>query len=467
MNPSGSSTSVLTPLPVPSSASCLVAVTSPVPLPDVAVDDESAVSGAAAYRWLLRQPGSRPAMTAGLVARLPVSMIGVGGLLMVAAATGSYRLAGLTTAAIALAGAGAGPAVGRRIDRAGARAVLPPLAAAHVCAGIAFVLAALLGAPVPVLVLAAVATGATLPQVGPVVRQRWATLLAGDPRLDTAYTLESALDEVSFVTGPGLASALAGLTPSAGVAAALLLAAVGAGTFSALPAVGFPRSGVSPAGPDRATRRPAGRERPVPWIPGMTPLLASAAALGMFFGATDVALIAYGRGHGWGGAAGLLPSTLTAANLCAGLVYGMVRFRASLTQRFAVAACLFAVATVAAPLVVSLGAGELLVVGVVLAGLPLTPVIISSTAIVGELVPAHRRTEGFGWTVIANSVGVSAGAPLAGVLVDQVGATGALVVFPACGCALGAAALLAAWRLTVHRRRGARAERDDGGALAG
>jgi len=424
--------------------------TTPTP---TAAEHAPPATGTAAYRWLIGQPGARAMMAAGLAARLPIAMIGIGAMLLVAARTGSYRLAGLTTAAIALAGAAAGPAIARRIDRSGPRAVLPVLAVAHLVAGTTFLIAALAGLPAPALLGCAVATGATLPQVGPVARQRWAARLAGDPRLDTAYALESAIDELTFVTGPGAASALASLSAYAGTATAVLLAAVGTLAFAALPALASSVPAAA-AGPSVA---PARSQRSVLRTSGIVPLLVSAVALGMFFGATDVALVAYGRAHGWGGAAGLLPSTLTAANLAAGLCYGAIRWRAGLVRRFAVAAGLFGLAAVTAPMAAAVGGIGAVVVAVVVTGLPLTPLIVSSTAIVGERVPAHRRTEGFGWTVIANSVGVAAGAPLAGVLVDRSGATSALVMFPVCGLAVAATALIAAWRLTPRRLRSRRA----------
>ena len=437
----------------------------PTPTP-TAAEHAPPATGTAAYRWLIGQPGARAMMAAGLAARLPVAMIGIGAMLLVAARTGSYRLAGLTTAAIALAGAAAGPAIARRIDRSGPRAVLPVLAAAHLVAGTAFLIAALAGLPAPALLGCAVATGATLPQVGPVARQRWAAWLGGDPRLDTAYALESAIDELTFVTGPGAASALAGLSAYAGTATAVLLAAVGTLAFAALPALDSPvPASPVPAAVAGPSVVPAGSDGSVLRTSGIVPLLVAAAALGMFFGATDVALVAYGRAHGWGGAAGLLPSTLTAANLAAGLCYGAIRWRVSLVRRFAVAAGLFGLVAVTAPVAAAVGGIGAVVVAVVGTGLPLTPLIVSSTAIVGERVPAHRRTEGFGWTVIANSVGVSAGAPLAGVLVDHSGATSALVVLPIGGLAVASTALIAAWRLTPRRlrsRRAAARARSDG-----
>ncbi|OHV58004.1 MFS transporter [Pseudofrankia sp. BMG5.36] len=429
--------------------------------------------GASAYRWLLGLPGAKPMMAAGLLARLPVAMIGIGGMLLVAATTGSYGLAGATTAAIALAGAAAGPLIGRRIDVSGPRVVLPVLAGAHVVAGIAFLVAALTHAPASLLLVAAAATGATLPQVGPVARQRWANRLGDDRRLDAAYALESALDEVSFVTGPAAASVLAGLTPSAGVAAALLFAAVGTAAFAALPAVAAPAPPVAPSvhrrgadarrgprsGPGEApatrvtpTRRRPRREPSVLRTRGVTPVLVSACALGMFFGTMDVGLIAYARANGWGGAAGLLPSLLTATSLGAGVTYGMIRWRAGLVRRYAITAALLAAATALVPLAGWAAGIGAVAVAVALAGLPLAPMIITSTTIVGELVPAHRRTEGFSWIVIANGVGVAAGAPLAGAVVDQRGVDLALLALAACGFAVAATALLAARRLHTGRR---------------
>ncbi len=41
------------------------------------------------------------------------------------------------------------------------------------------------------------------------VRTRWASLLAGDPALPTAYALESVLDEVVYIAGPVLVTTLA------------------------------------------------------------------------------------------------------------------------------------------------------------------------------------------------------------------------------------------------------------------
>src|SRR5262249_57420440 len=83
------------------------------------------------------------------------------------------------------------------------------------------VAAALAGAPRWALFAAAVPAGAAFPQLPAMVRARWASLLAGDPALPTAYALESVLDEVVYLAGPVLVTTLAArLFPAAGLGGA-------------------------------------------------------------------------------------------------------------------------------------------------------------------------------------------------------------------------------------------------------
>src|SRR4051812_50041397 len=58
------------------------------------------------YRRILARPGAFRFSFAGLVARLPISMVGLGIVLLVSAATGSYGVAGAVSAAYMVANAG-------------------------------------------------------------------------------------------------------------------------------------------------------------------------------------------------------------------------------------------------------------------------------------------------------------------------------------------------------------------------
>ena len=73
------------------------------------------------------------------------------------------------------------------------------------------VLAVLLenGAPDAVLLVPGFVIGFSYLSVGSLVRARWSKVLAGQPELATAYSLESVLDEVIFVVGPLVATIIA------------------------------------------------------------------------------------------------------------------------------------------------------------------------------------------------------------------------------------------------------------------
>lgn len=146
--------------------------------------------------------------------RLPTATMRFGSVLLVARTSGSLAAAGLTGGALALGQVACGPLVGRLADRHGRRTVVLVLSLADATAIAALVAGALAGAGAPL--LAAPGAGATVPLVGPPARARLVALArrsgAPDATVGAALSLESTLDEISFVLGPalvGLASVLA------------------------------------------------------------------------------------------------------------------------------------------------------------------------------------------------------------------------------------------------------------------
>ena len=71
------------------------------------------------YRRILSVPGGLRFSASGLVARLPISMVGLGIVLLVEAATDSYGLAGAISAVYVAAGAAFAIVQGRLLDRLG------------------------------------------------------------------------------------------------------------------------------------------------------------------------------------------------------------------------------------------------------------------------------------------------------------------------------------------------------------
>src|SRR3954463_11395994 len=183
------------------------------------------------YRRILTVPGSLLFSATGMVARLPISMQSLGIVLLVVAETGSYGFAGSVAAATTVAGALAAIAQGRYLDRLRPARGLPPLILAWAVA-VVLLVASVRGCWSHLAsYAAAAAVGLCLPSVGACVRARWAHVLDEPRQVQTAYALESVVDEAVFITGPILMTVLAtGWDPAAGLLV-MVLAGLGGTLF--------------------------------------------------------------------------------------------------------------------------------------------------------------------------------------------------------------------------------------------
>ena len=77
------------------------------------------------YAELFQAPGARAFVLAGMLARMPVSMAGIGLITMLSQVHGGYGLAGSVAAIFALATAFCAPQVSRLVDRYSQGRVLP------------------------------------------------------------------------------------------------------------------------------------------------------------------------------------------------------------------------------------------------------------------------------------------------------------------------------------------------------
>jgi hypothetical protein len=396
------------------------------------------------YRRALATPGARRFVGAAFVGRLPISMFGLGTILLVQHATGSYGLAGAVAALGAVAEAAVAPRLGRLLDRFGQSRVLPWIIAVHVIALAALVTTVQTGLPRPVWFVCAVFAGAALPPIGACVRARWSRVLSGSPLLQVAFALESVLDEVVFVVGPALVTALSvGVSPVAGLAAA--------GTFAVSGGIALAVQHSSDPGP-----RAAGAEAPVGFAPpaDIRTVLVALFCAGAAFGSVDVSMVAFSRAHGAGAAAGLLVGLVATGSLISGLVYGARAHRLPLARRY-----LIATAFTAAGMSLPMTAPSLpvMVPIALVTGLTVAPTLIGGFAIVEEMTPAAGRTEGFAWLTTAIAAGVAVGSPSAGRAVDVFGPRAGFVVVAGCGLAVALAAFAGRGGLRPPREK---AERD-------
>ncbi|MFE3827886.1 MFS transporter [Streptomyces sp. NPDC059092] len=419
------------------------------------------------YGRLLRTPGAWTFLIPGFAARQPFAMLTIGIVLLVQHTTGSYGAAGAVAAVTGVSMALFAPQGGKLADRYGQRAVLIPGVLIHAAAVATLVALTLAGAPLWALFAAAVPTGASVPQIGPMVRSRWAALLGpsdlvpasgpdSDPGpasgtrgssslLPTAAAFESVTDEFTFVIGPVLATALcAGVHPAAGLIAEATLTLVGGLLFAAQRAT-EPRSDRHGGAGGSAEPRVSALS-----VPGVRVLAVALLGIGSVFGGMQVSLTAFAEEIGDPGMNGLLYGIFAAGNMLAGLVCGAVAWKIGPRRRLLVG---YAALTLAASALWTAHSVPLLAGLGLLVGLCIAPALITSYTLVESLVPASARTEAFTWLTGAVALGQAAAVTAAGQLADAHGA-GAGFLVPLMGTALALATLVALRSRLVPRVSG-------------
>jgi MFS family permease len=367
------------------------------------------------YLQVLRTPHALPMVLAAFIGRLPLSMVGLGCVLLVADETGSYGLGGAVAAAGAVTTAAAGPLLGRWADSHGQRRVLLPVLVVFVISGVGFLAAVKDDWPLWTVFLSAGLAGACIPPVSSMIRVRWTHLLRGSHRLPTALAMESVVDEFVFIVGPVLVTFLSTTGhATSGVVTAFTLAAVGSLLFAAQG-----RTEPPPAPHEHRNGPSAIRTR------GLRVLFVVGAAVGAILGCLEIALVAFADQEGAKSLSGVLIAALAVGSMASGIGWGTVHWRHPLRHRLAAVLVLMTVLSLPLLLVDDVW---VMVPFVVLAGVAVSPSLISSFTLAELLVPRAAVTEAFTWIGTALGLGVAVGASVAGKIVDVWGANTAFLV---------------------------------------
>ncbi|WP_062645320.1 MFS transporter [Streptomyces maremycinicus] len=362
------------------------------------------------YGQLLRTRGAWTFLLPGFAARQPFAMLTISIVLLVQHTTGSYGAAGAAAAVTGVSMALCAPYSGRLADRYGQRAVLIPGVLLHTLSGLTLTVLALTHAPLWTVFAAAVPTGASVPQIGPMVRARWGARLKGSPLMTTAAAFESVTDELTFVFGPLLATALCtAVNPAAGLVTEAALTLLGGLLFAARKST-QPEVAVTVAGHARVEHASALR------IPGVRVLIVAFLGIGTVFGGMQVSLAAFTESIGEPGLNGVLYGTFAAGNMLSGLVCGAIAWKVAPRRRLVVAYA--ALALVASGLWAAHSVLVLAGLGL-LVGMCIAPALITGYTLVEELVPAGARTEAFTWLTGAVALGQAAAVTIAGQLEDR------------------------------------------------
>lgn len=356
------------------------------------------------YTTLLKTPGAKGFVLAGLLARLPVSMTAIGIITMLSELNASYTLAGGVAAVFTLSCAVIAPRISRLVDRYGQSKVLPYTAFVALVSILSLLAVAYWQLPSWMLFIFAVLGGFT-PNMSAMVRARWTEIYRGKPELQTAYALESVLDELCFIVGPPLSVGLCvGLFPQAGPLLAMLFLFIGVTAFvvqkKTEPAV--KKIEVYNASVFRLTM-----------VKALTLLLVF---LGIIVGTIDVASVAFAKNQNMPASASIVLSFYAVSSCAAGLLFGMMQFKWSLAKLLLLSSLATMLSTIPLLMVWNIAS---LSVTVFIAGLFFSPTMITAMSLVEENVPDEQLTEGLTWLLSGLGIGVAMGAAMSGYIIDE------------------------------------------------
>lgn len=366
------------------------------------------------YLDVLKRPGAARFSAAGVLARLPISTVGIGIVLAVSATYGSYALAGRVSAVNVVVGSLCAPMLSRLVDRHGQARVMGPAVVTSAIGLAVLVWAIVTTGPEWLLYVAAAVVGATMGSMGALVRARWSHVLDSPAQVHTAFSWESTLDELVFMIGPVLATALAtGVTPTGGLVLAAV-AGVGGGWLL-----------LSQRSTEPPPRLGGGHHTGRLVTGPLLVLVVSFIGMGTVFGATDVSVVAFAEELGRKPLAGAVLAMFAFGSAIGGFYYGARSWPGPLWRRYGVGMVALGVGVSLFSLVNSILALALVMIAV---GLSIAPTIITGNALVARLVPEGRLTEGLTWVGTSLGVGVSVGSWAGGSLIDRSGSEGGFAV---------------------------------------
>ena len=377
---------------------------------------------ATSYRAILTHPGARSFTSAGLIARFPMSMVGISTILAVEELYGSYTAAGLVSAANFVAMAIGAPILARCVDRYGQSRVMLPAVLVSSLSLVGLVLAAAMRTHLGVLAALSALAGGLAGSMGSLVRARWTAMLTRPEEVHAAFSLEAALDEVAFILGPVLATALC-TTPllpvTSGWVCCVVMQLFGGLWFLSqratepTPHPTRRRTAEAAEQSDQAAEHPA-----VMRYGAMVSIAVVFLILGALFGANDVAAVAFATEAGHKSASGLILAVWGVGSFVAALLYGSRTWGWPLWKQLMAGLVGLAVGASTFGFAPSL---VVLSVLALLTGLAIAPTLTSGNNIVQVTVAPSQLTEGLAWVSTALNIGVSIGSLLAGQATDAGG----------------------------------------------
>jgi len=379
------------------------------------------------YQTLLSAPGVLLIVPAGIIGRVPSTMLELALPLAVVGRTGSWVSAGIVTAAYTIAGAVLGPVRGRLVDRAGAPVILLATGWGQALALGGMLLILALRSNLIWLSGVAFIAGALTPPIGPIMRVLWSRLERPDLR-EAAFAFESITIDILYIVGPMLVAVLIAVAPlDVCLIAAAVLAALGPSLLAVAPGASSARTEARSTHWLGALRSGAVRR-----------MLPISFFVSGSFTATGLGIIAFSSAHHAKAMAGILIAAMSVGSIVGGLYWGSRRQPGTLRQQLT--ALLLALT---AGMVLLIFSGSILLFGILsaLVGLALAPAITAMYSLMDVVAPRHEMTESFAWLGTSGNAGGAAAVAVAGLFVTRLHHTGGFAV---AALLVGAGAVLCA-----------------------
>ncbi|MGW3009064.1 MFS transporter [Streptomyces sp. NPDC001219] len=389
------------------------------------------------YRSLLGTRHAARLLGGTLIGRLPHGMSALGIMMFLRSEGAGYGLSGALTALFGASVAVGQPLLGRAVDRRGQTWVMTLGA---LLSGAGFALLAVVGRePVPLAAAAVVLAGLAAPPLEGGMRALWPELLRSEERLQAAYALDAAAQQILFASGPLLVTFLIAVGSEEVALIATGLIGV-AGTLVMVTAA--------------PSRRWRAAPRTAHWLgalrsPPLLVLLGVILFVGVSLGSVSLSAVAYGDEHGAGPVSAWVLAANSLGALMGGLLYGARVWPGAPEQRLRPLTTGLALCYL--PLMLTPGLPWMILLAA-LSGMFFAPVLACGFVVVDRVAPSGTVTEAFSWLVTALGVGVAAGTAMAG-SAAQYGASGTGFAVAGGGGLLALAVLLLCGRFFVVTNR--------------
>ncbi|WP_146876290.1 MFS transporter [Halovibrio variabilis] len=377
------------------------------------------------YRELMVTPGVNGMVLAGLIARLPQAMIGLGLITMLSQQHGSYWLAGTVASTFILANAIIAPKVSKVIDKKGQSKVLPLVTLIAVLMLTSLVVAAQTGMPVAFYFFFAILAG-VMPSIPALMRARWAYVFRDQQQLlHTALSLDSVITEMVYIIGPALAVALStAVFPSAGPIAAIIMLAIGTIFF-------LSQKETEP----KVVRSYVSSELSILKMPGIRLIVLILLAMGVIGGSIDVAVVAFSETQGSPSSASYILAFYALGSMIAGLAFGAVKIKYPIEKQFLIGILLSSVSALIPIFSTNI---YTLTLALFIAGISFAPTMVIVINVGTIIIPSPKLTEGLTWMTTGIGIGVALGSAIAGPVIDVYGARVGFTVPVIAACIMSA-----------------------------